>query len=258
MKAKVWTVYFFGLHCIIIFVLFFPEKVIKAYHKAGILEYSSGHDYYMDFQWNSYAKRSKTLKKESNQLVFFGNSLTNGLCVESLFQGVNMGVSGETIKNAKHKIKSIENLENKRIVVSFGINDIPGNTSEIVNDYEEFISYLPESSTVYISSVLPIHEEAFRKNSKENKTNKQIEELNKKIEELCNTKRNIIFINSSKYLNDSSGQLGHSFHLGDGLHLNEEGNFYWAKGLFEGMEMNAEGKFLTRTEYENNLIFPVK
>lgn len=248
MKTKVWKVYFFVIHIIIIFILFFPEKVIKIYHKSGFLEYSSGHDYYMDFQWNSFAKRSKTLKKDSNQFIFFGNSITNGLCVESLFQGVNMGVSGETIKHAKEKIKYIKNLENKRIVISFGINDIPGNTTEIMKDYSEFISFLPESSTIYLSSVLPINEEAFNKSFRDRKNNSQIEELNRKIEDFCINKANLIYINSSKYLNDASGQLSESLHLGDGIHLNERGNFYWAKGLYEGLEKNSSEKLLSRRE----------
>lgn len=248
MKNKVWTAYILGLHIIIIAVVLFPDQVNKVYEKVGVLEHSSGHDYYIDFQWNSYANRSKTLKKESNQLIFFGNSLTNGLCVESLFQGVNMGVSGETIRNAKKKIGSIQNLDNKRIVVSFGINDIPGDTREILADYDEFLSLLPASSTVYLSSVLPINEEAFYEKSKDRKSNSQIKELNEQLEKFCHKKANVIFVDASKYLNDSTGELPNNFHLGDGLHLNENGNLHWAKGLCEGIETKSAGYLISRAE----------
>lgn len=246
MKTKAWTAYILGLHIIIIAVILFPDQVNKIYEKVGVLEHSSGHDYYIDFQWNSYANRSKTLKKESNQLIFFGNSLTNGLCVESLFQGVNMGVSGETIRNAKKKIGSIQNLDNKRIVVSFGINDIPGDTRDILADYDEFLSLLPESSTIYLSSVLPINEEAFHEKSKDQKSNRQIKELNEQLEEFCHNRANVIFVDASKYLNDSTGELRDNFHLGDGLHLNESGNLQWAKGLCEGIETKSGGYFISR------------
>lgn len=248
MKIKAWIVYIIGLHLIIATVFLFPNQVNKIYEKVGILDHSSGHDYYIDFLWNSYSNRSKTLKQESNQLVFFGNSLTNGLCVESLFNGVNMGVSGETIRNAKEKIGSIQNLENKRIVISFGINDIPANTREIMKDYEEFISYLPESSTIYLSSVLPLNEDAFNEKIKDQKTNWQIKELNEEIEKFCIDKPNVFFVNASKYLSDSSGELSNEFHLGDGLHLNEHGNLLWAKGLFEGIQKTSKEYFITKAE----------
>lgn len=248
MKKKIWSVYILALHFIIISFFLFPDYVNKIYKKTGIQQYSTGHEYYIDFIWYSYANRSKTLKKESEQLIFFGNSITNGLCVESIFNGVNMGISGETIENAKSKIKDIHNLENKRIIVAYGINDIPRNAKEIIEDYHEFISFLPESSTIYLSSVLPVNEEAHTKSMENTKMNQQIIELNEHLKNYSRTKSNIIFIDASKYLFDSEGELGNSFHLGDGLHLNKAGNLNWAKGLSEGINDNSP-KFISKTGF---------
>lgn len=245
MKRNLWSVYFLALHIIIISIFLFPDYVNKIYKKTGIQQYSTGHDYYIDFIWYSYANRSKTLKKETDQIIFFGNSITNGLCVESIFNGVNMGVSGETIQNAKLKIKNIQNLENKRIVIAYGINDIPRSSKEIIEDYHEFISFLPESSTIYLSSVLPINEDTFNKNSKTQKNSQQIIDLNKQLRSYCRNKPNIIFIDASKYLYDSVGELNRNFHLGDGLHLNKEGNLNWAKALSEEIESNPP-KFISK------------
>lgn len=237
MKNKIWTGYILCLHIAILILFIFPNLLNKVYDKLGLWDYYSGHDYYKEFTWESYANRSKTLKKESNQLVFFGNSITNGLCVESLFNGVNMAVSGETINSAKRKIRTIKNLENKQIVVSFGINDIPRDNKKILRDYHDFISALPASSTIYLSSVLPIDEDVYLRKWKEPKTNRQINELNQHIKDYCRNKPNVIFIDASKYLNDSAGgDLDGKFHLGDGLHLNEAGNILWAKGLHEAIK----------------------
>lgn len=239
MKKITFAIYICLLHLFLAILFLKPDLLSKTYDKIGFRKHDEGHEYYQEFMWQTFVERSKTLDKDSRQIIFFGNSITNGLCVESLFQGINMGVSGETLFKAKERIKNIQNLENKKIVLAYGINDIPKNNQAILEDYKELINNLPSSASIFISSVLPLDEEVYSRQWKTKKTNQQISQLNQLLEIYCQDKANIQFLDSSKYLFNSSGNLDQKLHSGDGIHLNKDGRILWAKGLMEGLDEEA-------------------
>jgi lysophospholipase L1-like esterase len=232
MKRKIIAIYLIVIHCALLVVLIKPNYVNVAYSKLGIARELTGFDYYKEVLWNLYANRSKTLDANSNQFVFLGNSITDGLCVESIFNAVNFGISGAKLEEAKDKVKLLNNLSNKRIFLAYGINDIPRNTKDIFNDYKEVINSIPKSATIFISSVLPINETNY-KDYWGVKTNKQIFELNEILTGFADTTENVQFINTAKYLYDTTGQLSEDLQKGDGLHLNHNGNLMWVKGIKE-------------------------
>jgi lysophospholipase L1-like esterase len=215
-------------------VLLKPQLISKVYRKLKITKVApDGHAYYMETMWDYFSIKSKTLKKDRPQFVFLGDSIITVVCVESVFNGLNLGIAAETVKRAKEKVALIKNLDNKHIFLCYGINDIPGNTQEIVSDYSSLISALPRSSTVYISSILPIDEQAFALYSKRAKTNRQIKEVNALLEEYAHSSERIKFLHTDRYLLNEQGQLKSHLHKGDGIHLNEEGNKLWLKAIKE-------------------------
>lgn len=228
---KYLIVYIICMNSVLFILFMYPNLLNKAYNKLGIVKIQSNHAYYRDSSWKFYANRSKTIHKESNQLVFLGNSITNGLAVESRFNAINFGVSGETIARAKKKVKELHNLENKRIVIAYGINDIPRNPVEVVADYQELINNLPNSATFYISSVLPINEKIYKRHRTKEKSNKQIHALNLMLKKLCDTDKRLFYMDTGGFLYNEVGELAEAFQTGDGLHLSRLGNEQWALGI---------------------------
>tara|TARA_R110002020_G_scaffold91560_2_gene222271 strand:- start:254 stop:982 length:729 start_codon:yes stop_codon:yes gene_type:complete len=224
------------MHIGVVILLLHPNILNRAYNKLGLIDYMNGHSYYMKSLWDYYSNRSKTLDPNSDQLVFFGDSMINGLCVESYFGGVNFGISGETLRRAKSRITEIHNLENKKIVLAYGINDLPCDSKVFIESYKELIDKLPHSASIYISSLLPVNESILKEVTGKVKSNAQIDELNMLLEDYCTTHEAVYFLDSSKYLLGPYGQLSEKLQKGDGLHFNLAGNLLWAKGIEEGLK----------------------
>lgn len=101
-----------------IIAMFAPSKVQKAHYKLGKERPKT----FQQMQWESFIQRSKTMIRDS-QMVFFGDSRIAGLSVESRYNAVNFGISGETTSNALKMIDQVHNLKGKKIIFAYGIND---------------------------------------------------------------------------------------------------------------------------------------
>ena len=232
--------YLVAIHLLLFIVLLKSNFIEKVQVRLGLNEMPlTGHSYYIDALGRYYANRSKTMRK-GDGIVFIGDSITIGLSVETIFGGVNFGISGDTVMRAKKRVSDYENLESKTVFIALGINDIPRRTEEIVADYHLLLDSLPPSAFVIISSVLPLDELAFRKFSGVRKTNEQIFELNTALFDLASKRENVVFIDSSTYLKTSIGDLNSSFHKGDGIHPNLEGYSMWIKGIKEQFKQFVE------------------
>ncbi len=240
MKKIFSILYVLSIHTLLIVALVKNDFIQKVEIKLGMTEPSStNHSYYMDaLGWN-FANRSNTII-DGDGLVFVGDSITNGLSVETIFGAVNYGISGDSVKNAKKRVKKYSHLENKTIVVALGVNDILRENDKIVSDYSSLIENLPNSSLVLVSSILPIDELRLERYSKTKKTNNQINELNAQLQNIASKFSNAHYIDSAKYMRDTSGCLFENFHNGDGLHLNTEGYGMWVKGLKEEFKKIVE------------------
>ncbi|WP_372772087.1 GDSL-type esterase/lipase family protein [Mangrovibacterium sp.] len=236
MKKNLIITYGVALHILLIVILIKPDIVSRIYLKLNLTTITKSHEYYMNNTWEFYKRRSNTIDSLSSQCIFFGNSIVSGLCVESQFSGINFGIAGENISRAKSKISAISNLSNKTIILAYGINDIPRNSEDILNDYKDFISKLPASSRVFISSILPINESILNKRINQKKTNKQIIELNELLKEYAKSDSRISYMNTAKYLYDEDGSLKDGLHMGDGIHLNKDGNHLWVKAIREELQ----------------------
>lgn len=223
--------YVFSSFTVLALLFIYPQYIVKIHRKFNITEMPvDGHEYYKQFAWQSFSNRTLTLDKNSQQLLFIGDSRVNGLCVESLFSAMNIAISGETLLEAKDKVKGLHNLENKRIVIALGVNDIGRKTEDIIADYKLVISRFPASSTIYISSILPLDETASRK-FHASKTNTQIKEVNRLMSAFAESADNIYYLDTTNGLCDLALNLKSDLHNGDGVHLNKEGNLIWAQSI---------------------------
>ncbi len=184
---------------------------------------NSPHIYYIERQWYAFSKRCETFNLNSPKNIFIGDSIIDMFCVEDNFDAINFGISGETVSNAKRKIKSLTNLENKNIILAYGVNDLPKATEDFKNDYRQLIQNLDSSGEIFIQSILPIEEAIYEIYWGCKKSNKQIDEYNEALKELCEEFENCTYLDVRDSLTDDLGQLKLELQLGDGVHLNKNG-----------------------------------
>lgn len=184
---------------------------------------SAPHMYYIERQWYAFEKRCETLDINSSKKIFLGDSIIDMLCVEDNFDGINFGISGETINNAKKKVKCLTNLENKTLILAYGVNDIPRYTEDFILDYIELIDNLNFNGEILIQSILPIEEAIHKIYWGCIKTNSQINEYNEALKEMSEIKENCTYIDVRASLTDEFGQLRSELQIGDGVHLNKNG-----------------------------------
>lgn len=193
----------------------------------------NGHEYYMQFSYETFVQRMATMKPGVGR-VFIGDSITAGLNTESRLSAINLGIAGDRVALVKDRVPNYSNLEDKTVILALGINDLPGDIESIRDDYRTLLCRLPESSTVLISSVLPIDEVVFEGLWEGVKTNSQVEELNTALEKLADEFEHVTFANTRQLLLNDEGSLCGKCHY-DGIHLTTEGYERWLKGLGEAL-----------------------
>lgn len=160
-----------------------------------------------------------------NYNIFIGDSLVQGLAVSSVdAMSMNYGIGGDTTFGVINRLPIYNSIyEAKNIILAIGHNDIGKRTkSDIIKNFKTMIEYIPADINVIICSVILIDE-----NIKTEKiSNTKILALNNEIESLTENYTNVTYLNVNNSL-AASGNLPFKFHIGDGVHLNKEGNEIW-------------------------------
>lgn len=169
-----------------------------------------------------------------NDIVFLGNSITDGGEFAELFNNENIknrGINSDVILGVEERLLQVTKGKPSKIFLLIGINDVSHNLSvnTLGERYEKLVKSIRKQSPetkLYIQSVMPINNSFGRYKNLRGKENTIIE-FNKKIEEIA--KRNgAVYINLWPALADSSGNLKSDF-TNDGLHLLGKGYKAWAE-----------------------------
>ncbi len=180
----------------------------------------------------------ESLPNDSNEIVFLGNSITDGCEWSELFDDLrikNRGISGDVTLGVLDRLYEVTESHPLQIFIMIGVNDLAAGISQdtIFSRYERIIKRVKSSSPkteLFVQSVLPVNPEFKKFSNHVNKTN-QIIELNKKLKKLCkNYKLSYIDLYSSFKI---EGNKLNPKYTNDGLHLTGKGYLLW-KSLVEG------------------------
>jgi len=227
LKILLWL-YIILLHVFIAMVLVKTDIASRIYTKLGFTEIK--HELTPHYHaMLSYHKRiDKNI--DTNSVIFIGDSITQGLAVSAVHEkAVNFGIGEDTTYGVKTRVKDYNAIKkSKLIVLAIGINDLKyRNNQEIFNNYIEIFELIPADKTVLISAILPVDEISPKKIN----YNKRIRAINIKLKEMALKSEYIYFIDISKDLIDSQGNLDDKFHDGDGVHLSYLGYQVWINNL---------------------------
>ncbi len=165
-------------------------------------------------------KVSYSVLNENN--VFLGDSLTHRYDLKKYFEDkpiVNSGEDGyKTTDILDNLEKMVYEYNPSKVFLLIGTNDLPTTSiDEIVNNIKKIVSKIKENkayTTIYIESLYPINPEKIK-----NRKNEDIDEINKKLEQLCKDEK-INYIDINSILKNDDGNLKEEY-SDDGLHMNE-------------------------------------
>lgn len=168
----------------------------------------------------------------SPQVVFFGDSITDGWDLAQSFPGknyLNRGIGGQTTAQMLVRFRQdVLNLRPQVVVLLAGTNDIAGNTGPVSNlDIEENIMTLTELATqhgiqVVISSVLPVHDaNPDSSDLYAQRPQARIVALNRWLKGWC-AAQGLVWLDYASAMTDASGKLIAAY-ADDGLHPNADG-----------------------------------
>ena len=185
--------------------------------------------------FNIYLSNNKNyVYKMDENIVFFGDSITNKYKVEEFFSNtyvINSGISGDKSEDLLNRMNDVYKYNPSKVFILIGINDLNNGIKEdeILNNIQKIINGIKTNrmhSKIYIESVYPINRDVFNEKDysfNEDISNDTIKEFNKKLKKLCK-ENDITYINVYDSLLDDNGNLKDVYTL-EGLHLNDLGYF---------------------------------
>lgn len=173
----------------------------------------------------------------ADDIVFVGNSITDGAELQELFGMPNIknrGITSDVISGVDKRIaKTLENHPAK-VFLLIGANDISHNLSvaQIADRYEALVKkmkVLSPGTRFYLQGIMPINNDFKRYKTMAGKE-KVIPALNAKIKDIAR-RYGCTYISTTEALQDpKTGKLKRAY-TNDGLHLTGAGYKAWVKLL---------------------------
>jgi lysophospholipase L1-like esterase len=166
-----------------------------------------------------------SLAVDSGDIVFVGNSLTEGFPVSEMFPGLpvkNRGISSNRTSHVLGRIRRIAEAKPAKIFIEIGTNDIQAGVfiDSIIKNYQGIIRYIKSTSPntgIYALSVFPV-------SMQYGWANDSIKTFNTTLQGLCAYEdATYIDIHSALVKNN----ILDSSYTADGIHLNMKGYRIW-------------------------------
>ena len=174
----------------------------------------------------------ESLPNTPNEIIFLGNSITDGCEWGELFQNQNIknrGIGGDDTDGILERLSEITDSQPEKVFIMIGTNDLAYGKSidYVISNYYKIIDSIQLWSPltqIYIQSVLPT-EDAIHTTRK----NTDIIKINDQLKKLASEKgTTYIDLFSIFATNENKLNLDYSI---DGLHINGEGYLIWKDAI---------------------------
>jgi lysophospholipase L1-like esterase len=186
-----------------------------------------------------YQKKSlfELLPNDENEIIFLGNSITDGSEWAELFRDPrikNRGISADITDGVLERLDEVTESHPLQIFLMIGINDLSRGQSVqlILENYHKIINKIQrdsEDTQILIQSILPVNDNFAKFENHVNKSDLVIE-LNTKLKNICQ-EYGVIYIDLYSQFTDDNGKLDVKY-TNDGLHLTGPGYLLW-KSIIE-------------------------
>lgn len=197
--------------------------------------------------WEQKVSLYDKLPINENDIVFLGNSITDGGEWQELFMMGNVknrGISADVIDGVQERLRQVTSGHPKKIFLLIGINDVSHHlgASKIASRYEKLVKEIRRQTPdtkLYIQSVFPINND-FKRYKNLIGEEKTVLSLNERLKVIAQ-ENGAEYVDLWPVLADSaSGKLKKEY-TNDGLHLTGEGYKTWVEAIrplvTEGVEI---------------------
>ena len=176
-----------------------------------------------------------SIKVQDENIVFFGDSITEGYNVKEFFDEyrvVNSGISGNTTKDLINRIDSdLYDYNPSVVIIQIGTNDLRVSIKdeEIISNIKKIIKGIRKNrknASILVESIYPLNRDMdteYWDGVNEDYNNKHIIKLNKDIKKLCKIEH-IKYIDVYTSLLDDNKNLKEVYSK-EGLHLTDLGYY---------------------------------
>ncbi len=175
----------------------------------------------------------------SSDIVFLGNSITDGCEWSELFNNPkikNRGISADRTKWLLKRLDPIVKGKPKKLFLMIGINDLAADVAPetIVANIKKLLNRFATESPrtkIYVQSILPVNGVDIKSRFKKHRTqNERVVATNKMLRALCEGRKNTLYVDLFPALADANGRLDKRY-TNDGLHLMGAGYVAWKKAI---------------------------
>ncbi|MDE7438369.1 MAG: hypothetical protein K2M93_07780 [Muribaculaceae bacterium] len=189
-----------------------------------------------DKYWEQRVSLFNQLPVTENDIIFLGNSITDGGNFEELFgreDVKNRGIRSDAIPGVMKRLDQVTKGHPRKIFLLIGINDVShGLTADqLAERYEKLVKEIAARSPqtkLYLQSVMPINN-SFKVYKSLTGKEKTVVEFNARIKRIAE-ENGLTYIDLWPALADSAGNMKKNL-TNDGLHLTGEGYRAWTELL---------------------------
>lgn len=189
-----------------------------------------------DEYWDQKTSLFEILPIRGNDIVFLGNSITDGGEFGELFEMDNIknrGIRSDVITGVEKRLSQVTTGHPAKIFLLIGINDVSHGLTmdKLAERYERLVKKIREQSPdtkLYVQSVMPVNND-FKRYRNLIGREKIIPQFNKEIEQIA-ARNGAEYINLWPALADTGGKLKREY-TNDGLHLNGAGYRAWTRHI---------------------------
>jgi len=186
--------------------------------------------------WQQRVTLFKSLPNDKNEIIFLGNSITDGGNWSELFNNVNVknrGISADVTDGILERLDEVTESKPAKIFIMIGVNDLAfGVTVEqVLNNFQKIIERIQtvsKDTEIYIQSILPVNPD-YPKFKNHTDKGEQILEVNANLKQLAKNK-NVIFIDLYSLFAGPDNKLNPAY-TNDGLHLTGSGYLVWKSAV---------------------------
>lgn len=186
--------------------------------------------------WEQRTSLFEILPVDNNDIIFLGNSITDGGEFSEIFKNPNIknrGINSDTVDGIAKRLNQITRGKPAKIFLLIGINDVSHNLSAeaIAAKYAALVDSIHKQSPetkLYIQSVMPINNDYKRYKALLGRE-KVIPQLNRRLKEIA-SEFGDTYIDLWPALADSNGKMRREY-TNDGLHLTGKGYTAWTNLL---------------------------
>ncbi|MET1254431.1 GDSL-type esterase/lipase family protein [Aliikangiella maris] len=214
------------LHFLASFIVLKLGMIGQAKHLLGLIDEEITPHYIAMSAF--YQRMESNIPPQS--ILFFGDDFIQRLAVNTINDGaLNFGIGTETSRGLLLRIKDNQAIESASLMaIMIGKNDFTyRHEAEIFENIQQIIKHIPAHTPILITGLLPIDRRYFSPEQQTNfatLTNKRIQSLNSQIKNWSDSVEQVTYVDLFNHFTDEYGHLAANWHVGDGFHLNADGN----------------------------------